>query len=186
MRSKGIVVIGLVLIVISQLLMSFGYDFLMSQKPIDYAHWSLLMGALLMFGLWFSLPQNFSKNIGLILMTIGIGGIVGMSTLDFILWAAHDSPDVKRELFEIISRTPSLEYPFLIIGPTLFYTGICIATYGLFVKMKWQVIVVNIGALMIGLGHMIFNNQVIPLIGSIMLLVGLISIIGSPLSGSNE
>ncbi len=186
MRSKGIVVIALVLIVISQLLMSFGYDFLMSQKPIDYAHWSLLMGALFMFGLWFSLPKNFSKNIGLALMTIGIGGVVGMSTLDFILWAAHDSPDAKRELFEIISNTPSLKYPFLLVGPALFYTGICISTYGLLIRMKWQVIVVNIGALMIGLGHMIFNNQLIPVLGSILLLIGLISIIGNPFSGSSE
>ena len=177
MKSKVIIAIGLLLIIVSQLLMSFGYEFLMSQKPIDYSHWSLLLGAIGMFGLWFHLPENFSKNIGLTLMTFGIGGIVGMCTIDFILWASHSNSEIKRELFEMISNTPSLQYPFLIIGPTLFYSGICIATYGLFLKFKWQVIAVNIGALMVGLGHMVLHNRIIPVVGAVLLFIGLFSII---------
>lgn len=178
MKSKGIIVAGLVLIFVSQLLMSFGYDFLMAQRPVDYAHWALLTGAILMFGLWFHLPGNFSRNIGLTLMTVGIGGIVGMCTLDIILWASNSNPELKRELFGIISSSPSIEYPFLIVGPTLFYAGICISTYGLFRKYGWQVIIVNVGALMIGLGHMILNNQIVPVIGAILLFAGLLSILG--------
>ncbi|MGD1891380.1 MAG: hypothetical protein ACFB15_12410 [Cyclobacteriaceae bacterium] len=177
MNSKGLIAIGLILIIISQLLMSFGYEFLMSQQPIDYAHWALLIGAIFMFGLWFNLPINFSKNVGLTLMNIGIGGIVGMCTLDFMLWASHSNPEIKRKIFEIISNSPSIEYPFLIIGPTLFYAGISISTYGLFANFKWQVIIVNIGALMIGLGHIILNNQIVPVIGAILLFIGLLSII---------
>ena len=113
-------------------------------------------------------------------MTFGIGGIVGMCTLDFILWASHSNPEIKNDLFGIISNSPSINYPFLIIGPALFYTGICISTYGLFTKFKWQVIIVNIGALMIGLGHMILHNQTIPVIGAILLFTGLFSIIRNP------
>lgn len=177
MKTKISITIGLLLIFISQLLMSFGYEFLMSQQPIDYAHWALLIGAILLFGLWFYLPENPTKNIGLVIMTLGIGGIVGMCTVDFILWASNDNPDIKNKLFEIISTTPSIKYPFLIIGPALFYTGICISTYGLFANFKWQVITLNIGALMIGLGHMVFNNQIIPVIGATLLFVGLLSII---------
>ncbi|WP_299529109.1 hypothetical protein [Ulvibacterium sp.] len=178
MKSKGSIAIGLILIITSQLLMSFGYEFLMSQQPIDYAHWALLIGAILMFGLWFHLPSNFSKNIGLTLMTFGIGGIVGMCVLDFILWASHSDPETKGKLFEIISNTPSIQYSFLIIGPALFYTGICVSTYGLFMNLKWQVIIVNIGALMIGLGHMVLHNGTIPVVGAVLLCIGLFSILG--------
>lgn len=181
MKSNRIIAIGLILIMVSQLLMSFGYEFLMSQKPIDYAHWSLLAGSIFLFGLWFNLPESFSKIIGLTLMTTGIGGIVGMCTLDLILWASHSNPEIKSKLFEIISNTPSIKYPFLIIGPTIFYAGICISTYGLFIKFKWQVIMVNIGALMIGLGHMILNNQMVPVVGAILLFIGLLSIVRSPM-----
>ena len=167
------------LIMVSQLLMSFGYEFLMAQNPIDYAHWALLIGAILLFALWFHLPENITKNVGLVIMSFGIGGIVGMCTLDFILWASNSNPEIKQGLMDIISNSPSINYPFLIVGPALFYTGICISTYGLFTKHMWQVVIVNVGALMIGLGHMVFENRVIPVIGSILLLIGLLSVIQS-------
>ena len=176
-RSITFVIIGLALIFISQLLMSFGYEFLMGQSPIDFAHWALLLGALLLFSLWFCLPEHITKGIGLTIMTLGIGGIVGMCTLDFVLWAAHSTPDTKDQLLGIIFNTASIKYPFMMVGPGLFYSGICIATYGIFKNYKWQVIVVNIGALMIGLGHMIFHNHYIPVAGSLLLLIGMASIL---------
>lgn len=178
MKSNGVIVVsGLILILLSQVLMSLGYAYLMSQRPIDFAHWALLLGALCMLGLWIDLPSSFSKNIGLVLMSIGIGAVAGMCTIDFMLWAAQGNPDLKKALFELLASTPSIRYPFLIVGPGLFYAGICIATYGLFLKYKWQVILVNIGALMIGLGHLILNNQIVPVVGAVLLAVGLISII---------
>ena len=175
MKARISIIIGLMLIALSQLFMSFGYEFLMAQRPIDYAHWFLLLGAILLFALWFELPENGTKLIGLSIMTLGIAGIVGMCTIDFFLWAADGNGELKKGLFDIISNTPSIKYPFLIVGPSLFYTGICIATYGLFLKFKWQVLVVNVGALFIGLGHMIFHNRVIPVVGAVMLFVGLVS-----------
>lgn len=180
MKAKGIVIAGLILIVISQLLMAFGYDFLMAQRPIDFAHWTLLIGALAMVGLWSTLPDNATKSIGLTIMTLGIGGIVGMCLIDFMLWAAHDQPDLKQQLFGLIFGTPSIQVPFLMIGPAMFYSGICIATYGLFNRFRWQVISVNVGALMVGLGHMILHNQVVPAIGAILLLVGILSVLNVP------
>ena len=179
MKAKAIIPLGLFLIIISQLLMSFGYEFLMSQEPFDFAHWALFVGAILLFGLWFQLPENSTKNLGLTIMSFGIGGIAGMCALDFVLWASAANPEIKQGMMEIISTSPSINYPFLIIGPALFYTGICIATYGLFKKFKWQVLVLNGGALMIGLGHMVFENRIIPVIGSILLLLGLLSILRS-------
>ena len=83
--------IGLALLILSQLLLSFGYDFLMSQRPIDFAHWAMLFASLMLFGLWFTLPNSLTKRTGLIIMTIGIGGIIGMCCIDFILWAANDN-----------------------------------------------------------------------------------------------
>ncbi|MEL7120580.1 MAG: hypothetical protein AAFO07_14100 [Bacteroidota bacterium] len=186
MKQKGAIIIGLLLIFVSQLLLSFGYDFLMAQRPVDFAHWSLFLGAILLFGLWFTLPDNFFKGIGLSMMTLGIGGITGMCTIDFILWAAHSNPEVKKELFFIISNEPSIMYAFLVIGPTLFYMGLGISTYGLFSRFKWQVIAVNIGVGMIGLGHMILNNRIVPVVGAVLLMVSLLSIIGFPLSDKTE
>jgi len=175
--SIKVTIIGLVLLIISQLLLSFGYEFLMSQKPIDFAHWSILVASLMLISLWFSLPKSITKSIGLILMTIGIGGIIGMCCIDFILWAADDQPELKDQIFQLISEHSSIRMPFLILGPTFFYMGIGISTYGLFMKYKWQVSILNLGLLMIGLGHLIFNNRIIPVVGSVLLFVGLLSIL---------
>lgn len=178
MKTKSLVVIGLLLIAVSQALMSFGYEFLMSQKPIDFAHWALLIGAICLSALWVEMPASFSKKIGLVLMTFGIGGLVGMCVLDFILWAADGQAELKQEIFALIFETASIKYPFLMIGPSLFYGGICVASYGLFKRFTWQVVCLNAGALMIGLGHLILNNQAVPVMGSVLLFIGLISILG--------
>lgn len=178
--------IGLVLLILSQLLLSFGYDFLMSQRPIDFAHWAMFFASLMLFGLWFTLPNSLTKRTGLIIMTIGIGGITGMCCIDFILWAANDNAELKNQIFQLISENASIRLPFLVLGPTLFYMGIGIATYGLIKKHTWQVIILNIGLLMIGLGHMIFQNRTIPVIGAIILFFGLMSILVNRSEKENE
>jgi len=131
----------------------------------------------MLFGLWFTLPNSLTKRIGLLTMTIGIGGIIGMCCIDFILWAADGNTSLKEQIFQLISENKSIEIPFLILGPSLFYTGIGVATYGLFKKHTWQVVLLNTGLIMIGLGHLILQNRFIPVIGSIFLFVGLISIL---------
>jgi len=65
--------------------MSFGYNFHMSQRPIDFAHWSLLMASLLMLVLWKVFPEYTTKGPGLLFMSIGVVGLIDMCTLD-ILW----------------------------------------------------------------------------------------------------
>ena len=177
MKNKTITLVGLLLLVLSQILLSFGYDFLMSQRPIDFAHWAMLLSAVLLFSLWFSLPSNPTKKLGLSMMSLGIAGVAGMCMIDFLLWSMNDNQEAKNILFEYISNTPSIQLPFLVIGPALFYGGICVATYGLFSKYKWQVVLLNIGGMMIGLGHMVFQNRVIPAIGAIFLMVGLSTIV---------
>ena len=169
--------LGLFFLVVSQLLLSFGFDFLMAQRPIDFAHWALFLAALLLFGLWYCLPNNPTKNTGLTTMTLGIGGITGMCCIDFILWSAYTDPDFHYQIFRLISENASINIPFLIVGPTFFYMGIGIATYGLYKKYRWQVVILNFGLIMIGLGHMIFHNRIIPVFGALFLFSGLISII---------
>lgn len=172
MNSRTISLIGLGFLVLSQILLSFGYEFLMSQRPLDFAHWSLLIAALLLISLWFSLPHNTTKTIGLSLMTAGVGGIIGMCTIDFILWAAHGDPTLKDGILSLIMSKPLLQMPFLMIGPSLFYGGMSIATYGLFKDYKVGVILLNVGALLIGLGFMVFRSHLLPAIGSVLLLIG--------------
>lgn len=177
MKEMTILGAALILIFISQLLMSFGYDFLMSQEPFDYAHWSLLIGSLMMLVLWKVFPDNLSKTPGLILMSIGVAGIIGMCTLDILFWALHSDTQLKDELLNNVMQNPSIQIPFLIAGPSLFYAGMAIASYALIKRFTWQVLILNAGALMIGLGHMILHNRIIPVVGALFLLVSILSIV---------
>ena len=65
--------------------MSFGYNFHMSKRPIDFAHWSLLMASLFMLVLWKVFPEYTTKGPELLLMSIGVVGVIDIYTLD-ILW----------------------------------------------------------------------------------------------------
>lgn len=177
MNEKTITIAGLILLALSHILLSFGYEFLMSQRPIDFAHWAMLFGAVFLFSLWFSLPNNSTKKVGLSLMTLGIAAVSGMCVIDFLLWSMADDLESRKNLFKYITSNPSIQLPFLALGPSLFYGGICIATYGLFSKFKWQVVTLNLGALMIGLGHMIFQDGRFAAVGGVLLLVGMGNII---------
>ncbi len=179
MNAKTATYLGLIFIAISQILLSFGFQFLMSQKPFDYTHWLMLIGALLLFALWFSLPSNVTKKIGLNIMTLGIGAMVGMCVIDFFVWSLHDNPDFQQQFLNHVMDTSLISIPFLIVGPALFYSGICISTYGLIKRYPWQVILLNIGGLMIGLGHPVLHNAVIAAIGSVLLLMGIGAIVNN-------
>jgi len=173
MNAKTISYFGLLLIAISHLLLAFGYDFLMSQRPIDFAHWAMLLGAIFLFSLWFSLPESITKKFGLGMMSLGIAGIAGMCMIDFLLWSMGDDGQSKETLFNYVSNTPSIQVPFMVLGPALFYAGICVATYGLFKAYKWQVALLNVGGMMIGLGHMLFHNGWVAAIGGFLFLIGM-------------
>ncbi|NNE30535.1 MAG: hypothetical protein HKN16_12925 [Saprospiraceae bacterium] len=177
MQARIASISGLVLISLSQVLFAFGFGFLMAQRPIDFAHWALLLGATLLFSLWFSLPDSVTKKWGLLIMTLGIVGVAGMCTIDFLLWSMSEDPTARDMLFQKIGENPSIQIPFLMLGPAFFYSGICISTYGLFNRYKWQVLLLNLGALLIGLGLMVLRNGSLAGIGGIFLLIGLGSIL---------
>lgn len=48
MNYKILFIVGLLFEVIAQILLSRGNDFVYAQKPIDFAHWFLLLGVIFM------------------------------------------------------------------------------------------------------------------------------------------
>lgn len=51
MKLKIFATIGLVFLILNQVLLLGGNEFIQNQQPIDYAHWLLLIGALLCLSL---------------------------------------------------------------------------------------------------------------------------------------
>ncbi|MFT5253282.1 MAG: hypothetical protein ACI87N_002314, partial [Flavobacteriales bacterium] len=83
MTYKISFIVGLVFFLIGQIIMFKGNNFVYAQEPIDFAHWFLLVGVVLLIPQVVSFPKNIFSLIGIPLTLIGITCIIGMCVLDF-------------------------------------------------------------------------------------------------------
>ncbi|WP_405611397.1 hypothetical protein [Polaribacter sp. Asnod1-A03] len=87
MNYKTLFIIGLLFEAVGQILLAQGNDFVYALKPIDFTHWSLLIGVVFMMPQTVNFPNKFFSYIGTPTAIIGIVCIIGMCVLDFIWWS---------------------------------------------------------------------------------------------------
>jgi len=140
MLYKIFFLIGLIFFLIGQILLAQGNDFVYSQKPIDFAHWFLLIGAVLMIPKVVNFPKKIFSYIGIPLTLVGIVCIIGMCVLDFIWWS-FPNETMRREFTNHISQIPSIWKPFIKIGPSslVFNLGLLILSLNYFEKGKLEI-----------------------------------------------
>lgn len=121
---------GLVFFLIGQIILSNGNDFVYAQEPIDFAHWFLLIGVVLLIPQVVSFPKKIFSLIGIPITLIGITCIIGMCVLDFIWWS-FPSQEMRNEFTNHISEVPSIWKPFMSIGPSskIFNLGLLILSF---------------------------------------------------------
>lgn len=142
--------IGLSFFLIGQLILTRGNDFVFSQEPIDFAHWFLLVGAVLLIPQTVSFPKNIFSYIGTPLALIGIVCIIGMCVLDFIWWS-FPNEEMRSEFTNHISQVPSIWKPFISIGPSskVFNLGLLILSLNYFDKGKVGIVILLIANLIL-------------------------------------
>lgn len=152
--NRNLFLIGLVFFLIGQIILAQGNEYVYSQKPIDFAHWFLLIGAVLLIPQVVTFPKSLLSNIGIPLSLIGIVCIIGMCILDFIWWSFPDE-EARIEFTNHISNIPAIWKPFISIGPSskIFNIGLFILCLNYINKAKIGVIIVLVGTLV--LLHMI-------------------------------
>ena len=167
---------GLFLFLIGQMLLAQGQEFVYGQQPIDFAHWCLLVGAVLLIPQVLAFPRTIFSYIGIPLTMIGIVCIIGMCVLDFIWWS-FPTEEMRTEFTRHISQVPSIWKPFITIGPSskVFNLGLLVLSLNYLPKAKIGVALIGIAALI--LWHIIpvpfrlVSGYFLTLIGfSIMLL----------------
>ena len=148
MTYRILFLIGLVFFLIGQIILAQGNDFVYSQKPIDYAHWFLLIGAVFLIPKVVSFPKKLFSYVGFPLTLIGIACIIGMCVLDFIWWS-FPSEEMRIEFTNHISQIPSIWKPFITIGPSskVFNVGLLILSLNYFDKEKIGMILLFIATL---------------------------------------
>ncbi len=146
--DQALLIAGLLFFILGQQLLNFGRDFVAAQAPIDYAHWCLLVGALLFLPFAARLPK---RNIHLITIPVfiaGIAAIIGMFVLDFIFWSLP-AGDLADGFYSHVRAEPSIWQVFIAIGPNwVFGTGLALPSLSYFHRSRLGVALVLIGVLM--------------------------------------
>jgi len=170
---KSLCILGLFFLIVGQSILLKGQEFVFAQKPVDYAHWFLLSGAVLMFTFSFVFPKNIFHFIGTIFTIIGVIAFIGMSTIDFIIWS-FGTENSRQEFLNHLFNTPSITLPFIIVGPSFLYVGLAIQSLN-YVRTNFPGFILTvIGMVIIGTGQLISHQRIIVVAGHIIFAIGLV------------
>ena len=175
MKPKNICSIGLLFFVMSYVLFSQGA--LNLQKPIDFAHWLNLIGAVLLFSFNFVFPKNTLNTLASFITALGVIAHIGLCTIDIIFWSFGNNEIQSEAIREHLSNTPSILYPFVIVGPSLLFVGLSIHALNFIKTEPIKVIMVLIGSIVIGLSFFLFKNGIFMLLGCILFALGLVLLV---------
>jgi len=177
MKLKILAILGLVFLIINQIMLLGGNEFIQNQQPIDYAHWLLLIGALLCLSLNYIFSDNIFSNFATILTSLGIVALIGQATIDFLWWSYGTDFEGMEKLTRQIMERPSIRIPFMTIGPALFYFGL-IAHSVKFIKKHtlWSILVI-LGVVGIGIGAFALDSRMIIVWSHILLTIGIVILI---------
>jgi hypothetical protein len=162
---------SLLLMALGQMLLGFGREFIDSQKPIDWAHWLSLVGAV---GVAISVARMKSGALGKIagvLIIIGAIAFIGMCAIDFLLWTLPAEPTID-DLRDEALNSPGIAIPFLWVGPSLLFIGLALKALEWWRLRIWGVTLLISGTLLSGYGQAIGNRWVV-VASFIMMLFGL-------------
>jgi len=142
--------IGLIIFLVGQIILAKGNDFVYSQKPIDFAHWFLLIGVVFLIPQVVSFPKKIFSYVGIPLTLIGIACVIGMCVLDFIWWS-FPNEEMRIEFTNHISQVPSIWKPFITIGSSskVFNLGLLILCLNYFKKEKVGVAIIFVATLVL-------------------------------------
>lgn len=171
MKTKHLCQTGLLFFLTSYLLFSKVLpDF---QKPIDFAHWFNLIGACLLLFFNYVFPKNTLNTVASVITALGVIAHIGLCTIDFIMWSFGDNDLAKNELSNHISSTPSIFYPFIVIGPSLLFIGLAMHAFN-FIKINTvSATMVILASPAIGFSFFILKNGVCMLISCLFFVLGL-------------
>jgi hypothetical protein len=148
MNYKPLFILGLLFEAIGQILLAQGNDFVYALKPIDFAHWSLLLGVAFLIPQLGQFPKSIFTYIGIPTIIIGLVCIIGMCVLDFIWWS-QTTQEIRNEFAGHLSKFPSIWKPFITTGPDFLNVGLLILSLNYIKQNKLGVAIIILATLII-------------------------------------
>ena len=145
--------LGLLFYTIGQFLIFIFFDVgeWRNQEPIDFTHWFMLVGVLLLIPQIGNFPKSKLNLIGIPILVIGIGFMIGMCVLDFVFWSIK-SPEFSSEVAAHLTNTSAIWKPFMKFNGLLFNLGLLISSFSYYKNSKTGTLLVLIGTLVIIIG----------------------------------
>jgi hypothetical protein len=169
-------VASLFLMGLGQTFLTLGRDFINAQRPIDWAHWLILLGAV---GAVTSIISLKTKGILEKIATtfVGLGAIafIGMVAIDILLWTIPPDPNVDDVLDEALS-SPGVAIPFLWVGPSLFFIGLALKGLTWWKSNTWAAALLIVGTLLCGYGEAI-STRIVTVGGFVAMIMGVLGIV---------
>lgn len=175
MAYRILFILGISFILTGQLILSNGNEYVYSQRPVDFAHWFLLVGVVLMIPQVLSFPKKIFSYIGIPLTLIGIVCTIGMCVLDFIFWS-FPTDAMRQDFANHITQVPAIWKVFVTIGPSskVFNLGLLILSLNHFKTKKPGILLLLIASLvlwhLIPLPHRLITGYALTLIAFILIL----------------
>lgn len=158
MKTKQLCLLGLLFFLISYLFFSKVLPHF--QNPIDFAHWFNLIGACLLLSFNDLFPKNKLNTLASVLTALGVIAHIGLCTIDFMM-SSYGADDVAKEaLSKQITNTPSILYPFIIVGPSLLFVGLSVHALNFIKTNPINSVLVFISSMAIGFSFFILKNGV--------------------------
>lgn len=173
MKLKILGIIGLVLLIINQLMISKGDEFVQNQQ-IDFAHWFLLFGAIFTISFSYIFPKSIFNTIATIFTIIGIIAHIGMATIDFAIWSYGNDYDGMTDFIVQLRNKPSFWIPFITVSPSFLFVGLATQAWKFIRTHPIGSILTIGGSIMIGLSAFLFSNKFLIVLAHIIFSIGLI------------
>ncbi len=135
--------LGLLFFLLGQIILAQGEEFVNNQEPIDFAHWFLFVGVVMLIPQVVLFPNRIYSYVGIPLTLIGIACIIGMCVLDFIWWSFPNEA-MRNEFTNHISNVPSIWKPFITIGSSskVFNVGLLTLSLNFMENKKLGIVII--------------------------------------------
>ena len=171
MKTKHFCTIGLLFFLASYLL--FSNIFSSFNTSIDFAHWFNLIGACFLLSFNEAFPKNKISTVASALTTLGVIAHIGLCTIDFIMSSYGNNEIEKAELSLQITNSPSILYPFVVVGPSLLFLGLALHAF-VFIKTETiKSLMVIVGSVAVGFSFFVLKNGVCMLLSCLVFVLGL-------------
>jgi hypothetical protein len=171
MKTKHFCTIGLLFFLASYLLFS---NILPSfNTSIDFAHWFNLIGACFLLSFNDAFPKTKTNKVASVLTALGITAHIGLCIIDFIMSSYGNNEMAKEALSQQISNSPSILYPFVVVGPSLLFLGLALHAFAFIKTETVKSLMVIVGSVAVGFSFFVLKNGVCMLLSCLVFVLGL-------------